>query len=123
MAGCSTSESGSLPNFLDSSAQADGAPGTVTGMRPIFGMVSCPLSFTASMEMDCGAGPLAFRPWSSPFVQTRANASPPIPLEVGSTTVRQAAVAMAASMAFPPFFRISSPACAANGCDVATMPF
>lgn len=40
-----------------------------------------------------------------PLFQTNANASPPIPLEVGSTTVSAAAVAMAASMAFPPFLR------------------
>ena len=51
-----------------------------------------------------------------------AKASPPMPLLLGSMTVRHAAVAMAASMAFPPFFRISSPACAASGCVVHTMP-
>src|SRR5690554_4680221 len=48
--------------------------------------------------------------------------SPPIPLDVGSTTVSVLAVAIAASIALPPFFRISNPACAASACEVRTMP-
>jgi len=43
-------------------------------------------------------------------------------LEVGSTTVRQAAMAMAASTALPPFHRVSIPAKAARGWLVATAP-
>ena len=54
---------------------------------------------------------------------TTANASPPMPLEVGSTTVSAAAVAIAASIALPPLRIISIPACEASGCDVATHPF
>jgi len=42
---------------------------------------------------------------------------------VGSHTVRQAATAIAASIALPPFFSISIPAPAAQGWDVATIPF
>ena len=42
-----------------------------------------------------------------------AKLSPPIPLDVGSVTVKVAATAMAASMAFPPLFNTSRPACAA----------
>ncbi|SIA55219.1 Uncharacterised protein [Mycobacteroides abscessus subsp. abscessus] len=76
----------------------------MTGTQPCDGMVSCPFSFTFSMLMLCGDGPLPFKPYSESFVHTSAKASPPIPFEVGSTTVRQAAVAIAASMAFPPFF-------------------
>gem|GEM_PF-3627307 len=81
-----------------------------------------PLSFSFSAEILYGEYPLAFKPWSLSFIQTRANASLPNPFEVGSTTVKQAAVAIAASTAFPPALIISSPACAANGCDVATIP-
>ena len=40
---------------------------------------------------------------------------------VGSTTASAAAVAMAASMALPPAARTASPACAASGCEVATI--
>ncbi len=62
------------------------------------------------MVRRCGAGPLEFNPYIRPRDQTMANASLPIPFDVGSTTVRAAAVAMAASMAFPPRCSISSPA-------------
>src|SRR5699024_10062710 len=112
-----------LTNALERSVKAAGTRGTVTGIQPYFGSSSYPLSLTALIEMDSGARPLPFNPCNLPFVQTSANASPPIPFEVGSTTVRQAAVATAASMAFPPFRRISRPACDASGCDVATIPF
>ena len=49
-----------------------------------------------------------------------ANPSAPMPLLVGSTTVRHIAVATAASKALPPFLSISSPAWAAKGWLVAT---
>ena len=51
-----------------------------------------------------------------------AKASLPRPLEVGCTTVRVAAAAMAASTALPPFFRISRPAWEARDWAVLTMP-
>ena len=50
------------------------------------------------------------------------NASPPIPVMFGSVTLSTAAMAMAASAAFPPRFKISSPVSEANGWLVATMP-
>ena len=43
-----------------------------------------------------------------------------MPLLQGSTTVNAIAVASAASTALPPRASISTPACAASGCDVAT---
>jgi hypothetical protein len=49
-----------------------------------------------------------------------ANASLPIPLPVGSTTVSVIAVASTASTAFPPLYNMLNPACAASGCEVAT---
>ena len=45
-----------------------------------------------------------------------------MPVEVGSTTLSMAAVAIAASAALPPSRRICSPASAASGWLVATMP-
>jgi len=123
MAGTNDSARGSFPNFKASSAHADGMPGTVTGAQPYLGMPVHPAALSFSIEMPSGARPLAFRPYSLPRIQTRANASPPMPLDVGSTTVRQAAAAMAASTAFPPCLSIARPACAASGCDAATMPF
>src|SRR5919204_5805046 len=52
-----------------------------------------------------------------------ANRSPAGPTFIGSTRLSMAEVATAASIALPPFFRISSPAWAASGWLVATMPF
>ena len=51
-----------------------------------------------------------------------ANRSPPIPLPVGSTSPSIALAAMAASIAFPFFFKISIATCVANGWLVAAMP-
>lgn len=48
------------------------------------------------------------------------NASEPSPLLQGSTMVMTAAVAIAASTAWPPAFSIAKPAWAANGCEVET---
>ena len=52
-----------------------------------------------------------------------ANRSPPIPQPVGSMSPKAAFTAMAASMAFPPFFRTSIPICVARGWLEATIPF
>ena len=52
--------------------------------------------------------------------QMMANASEPMPLLQGSTTVNAMAVANAASTALPPLRSASAPAWAANGWDVAT---
>ena len=49
--------------------------------------------------------------------------SPPRLEAFGSTTVIANAAATAASIALPPAARISAPACDANSCAVATMPF
>src|ERR1700730_2650117 len=52
-----------------------------------------------------------------------ANKSPPIPTLAGYTTLSAAAVATAASMAFPPCLRISAPACPPSVRTRHTMPF
>ena len=61
--------------------------------------------------MSCGAGPDAFNPYSflSFALQTIANKSPPIPFPVGSMRPNAILAAIAASIALPPFLRISSP--------------
>ncbi|SST11072.1 Uncharacterised protein [Acinetobacter baumannii] len=122
IAGRSSCSNGNLPKRRDSSPQAAGQPGTVTGVQPYSGIRSWPAARTRSRSSRPGARPLASRPCRRPRVQTRAKASPPIPQPVGSTTVSAAAVAIAASMALPPRRNISSPTCAACGCEVATMP-
>ena len=68
--------------------------------------------------------PLAFRPTSLSSLAryTMANMSPPSAVLCGSMTVSTAAVATAASIALPPFFKMSSPASAASGWLVATIP-
>ena len=81
-----------------------------------------PAARSASAESARGAGPDAFRPCSFSPSHTIAKASLPMPFEVGSTTVRVIAVASAASTALPPACRAASPACAASGWLVATMP-
>ena len=113
---------GRRPKRLASAAQAAGAPGTVTGNGPYLGMLARPMALVSVRLRLRGDGPLALRPCSLPPCQTSAKASLPMPLAVGSTTVRAAAVAMAASIALPPACSTAKPACAASGCEVATMP-
>ena len=81
-----------------------------------------PAGATALLDALLGAGPLAFRPCNWPPCQINAKASPPMPLADGSSTLSAVAVAMAASIALPPACSTCRPACAAKGCDVATMP-
>ena len=90
----------------------------------IFPLSSLPSASTVSMAASRGAGPLELRPnnFLSFSDQTRAKASEPMPLAVGSTTVRAEAAATAASMALPPLRRASSPAAAAWGEEQFTMP-
>ena len=113
IAGRSSCSNGNLPKRRDSSAQAAGQPGTVTGVQPYSGIRSAGGAHPLAIEP--GARPLASRPCRRPRVQTRAKASPPIPQPVGSTTVSAAAAAIAASMALPPRRNISNPTCAACG--------
>ena len=49
------------------------------------------------------------------------NASPPTPVMLGSVTLSMAAIAIAASTALPPRFRISMPTCEASGWLDATI--
>jgi hypothetical protein len=78
------------------------------------------LPLNRSGVQAAGERPEAFRPCSLPPSQRIANASLPMPLPVGSTTVSVIAVASAASTALPPFISMERPACAASGWEVAT---
>src|SRR5437764_9036470 len=73
------------------------------------------------MLSDLGARPDALSPCKRLPSHTIEKESEPSPLLVGSRTVMHAAVAIAASTALPPSRRICNPACAASGCEVATM--
>src|SRR5258705_12085150 len=55
-------------------------------------------------------------------MRTSINPPPPIFPAAGSTTAKANAVATAASIALPPFCRISTPARDASSSSVATMP-
>ena len=71
-----------------------------------------------------GARPLPFsaRTFLSAAFQISANTSPPTPVDIGSTTFSVVAVATAASTALPPSISTLSPAMAASGWLVATIP-
>jgi len=53
----------------------------------------------------------------------RMKAPPPIPELAGLTTPKHRAEAMAASAAFPPLFKMSTPTWEHTGWSVATAPF
>ena len=119
MAGSNRSAKGSLPKRSDSVTQAETQPGTLTLFQPRCGMVLW--SLKNSGVQAAGDRPEALKPCSFFPSQTMAKASLPMPFETGSTTVSTMAVANAASIAFPPFRSMCSPACAASGCAVATI--
>lgn len=52
----------------------------------------------------------------------RQKQSPPIPVEVGWSTLRAAAIATAASAALPPSCSILTPIVLASGCDEEAIP-
>ncbi len=93
----------------------------MTASQPCTGMAVRPLK--RSGVHPAGARPEALSPTSFSPSHRIANASEPMPLEVGSTTVSVIAAASAASTALPPFASACNPACAASGCDVATTFF
>src|SRR5690606_3954142 len=119
MAGSSRVANSSAPNFSERSAQAETAPGTVTLSHPRAGIRSRPAN--RSGVHAAGERPDALSPCRVFPSQTMAKASLPNPLPVGSTTVRVAAAARAASTALPPLASMESPAWAASGREVASM--
>src|SRR5581483_5401775 len=91
MAGSKSRSKGSLPNLTCSSTHADTAPGTVTEFHPRAGTALLPNN---SGVHPAGERPDAFKPCSSRPSQTMANASDPMPLDTGSTTVSAIAAAV-----------------------------
>ncbi len=125
MAGASTSRIVMVPKCSTVSIQPAAAPGTVTVWTPYLGSSVIPLSARYSMLRPAGALPLALSALTS-FVSAskkRQKQSPPMPVLVGSVTLRAAAVATAASAALPPSWRTPTPAMEARGWLLATMPW
>ena len=112
------------PHSRKSVSQPWTAPGTVTEWTPAWGMERWPSASSKSMVWPFGERPLPLmaRTDFSRLFQTRANMSPPTPVDTGSTTFRTAALAIAASTALPPCIRTRIPATAARGWLVATIP-
>ena len=100
-----------MPNFLCNSNQPSTAPGTLTGKGPKEGIFDIPFSSKYAKVSFLGDLPLAFNPYNFLVLasQTMANKSPPTPQPVGSMSPKAAFAAMAASIAFPPFLRMSNP--------------
>ena len=124
MAGARTLLRGMVPQESSRVSQPWTVPGVATEYTPVSGMVRWPLLLSSSMLAAAGARPLPFkaRTLFSLLSQTRANMSPPTPVDMGSTTFRAAAAAMAASTAVPPSIRMRRPVVAAKGWLVATIP-
>src|SRR5579871_6604695 len=115
MAGCRHVSSPRRPKRSDRALQPDTAPGTLTDLGPSASTVS-------GWATCAGAGPAASSPTISPPRCTIANASPPIPVDIGSVTPSTAAAAIAASTALPPRSSIRTPARVALTWLVATIP-
>ena len=94
------------------------APGTLTEFQPRCGIAFWPANISA--VQPAGERPEAFNPCSCLPSHRIANASEPMPLETGSTSVSVIAVARIASTALPPASSMRRPACAASGWEVAT---
>ena len=107
-----------MPNFFESSTQAETAPGTETLSHPRAGIVLYRLKYSGVHA--AGERPEAFRPCSFLPSQMTAKRSLPMPFEIGSTTVSVIAAASAASTALPPASSMRRPAWAARGCEVET---
>ena len=124
MAGCNTCSNDMVPYSRRMVSQPFTVPGTETDHALSLGMWLSPVRVTSSMAAAAGARPLALRATTrrSFASQMSEKRSPPTPVDIGSTTLRAAAVATAASTALPPAIIIRSPAIAASGWLVATIP-
>src|SRR5438445_11772353 len=134
MAGSKRRDHGSFPRRRCASSYAATAPGTVTDSGPstfasflpaghpyMPDRVPPPKSSNISGRDASGARVDPSNELDLPSRQTTRPAIPPSPLPIGDVTPSAKAVARAASSAFPPSRRISTPASAASGSAV-TMP-
>jgi hypothetical protein len=85
----------------------------------------CPAARISAAVRAAGArpDPLSAMTSSLPAGFTSAKQSPPIPVIAGSHSPRSTLPAIAASTALPPDCSMSIATFAANGCDVAHIPF
>ena len=92
----------------------------MVGSQPVLGISLCPMALTIFASSAMGATPLALSPYSffSFSIQIRAKQSEPRPFPVGSRMGMAAAMATAASIAFPPAFITSRPIWAPRGTEV-----
>ena len=117
-----------MPNFpqsFDNLQKASTAPGIVTAWGEFKGIDVSPWALRLSALAELGAIPDPFIDLISlePAGEKSTKQSPPIPVICGSHIPRRTAPAIAASIAFPPFFKISNAAWAAKGWEVAHIPF
>ena len=120
MAGASRRSSGMLPWSSSSRHQPSTAPGTVTACTLVVSMRLMAFFAYHAAVAAFGARPAALSAMGlPPGLATMAKQSPPIPVIGHSTTASTAAVAIAASTALPPAFRMSMAARLAAGCEVA----
>src|SRR5690606_11857954 len=105
-------------------AQASTAPGTVTACGVPISIFRTPSANSASAVSPFGAQPEPLSPigWPCPPLTRMANQSPPIPVDIGSTTHCTAQAVTAASTALPPARSMSIAARVASGCEVAATP-
>ena len=115
---------GMVPQESNRVSQPWTVPGVATEYTPVSGMALSPFLVSSSMLAAAGARPLPFRARTlfSLLSHTKANMSPPTPVDMGSTTFSAAAAAMAASTALPPSISTRRPVAAAKGWLVATIP-
>ena len=115
----------SRPSFFCNADHPLTHPGTLQASGPRTGISFRPIASALSRLQSYGERPLALSPSSlrSFAFQTIANRSPPGPQLIGSTRDSMALAQMAASMALPPAFRISTPAILAKGWLEQTTPF
>src|SRR4030042_1431722 len=100
-------------------------PGTLQASGPRTGISFSPIASALSRLQSYGERPLALSPSSLRCLasQTMANKSPPGPQLIGSIRLSMALAQIAASIALPPVFRISTPAILARGWLEQTTPF
>jgi hypothetical protein len=92
---------------------------------PKSGTASNPRARKSAALAAAGARPEPLKAMTSllPAGDTNVKQSPPMPVDAGSQMPSNTDPAIAASMAFPPWRKMSTATCAANGVDVAHIPF
>ena len=120
MAGPSTRARGMLPKRSSAASQPPRFPGVAKALGPPASSASVALAGSAAS----GAAPMKSSTWRS-RVRAREISMRPMPPALdmkGSTTLRAAPTAAAASTALPPSSSMRAPAMEASGCADVTAP-